>query len=177
MNVEGATPEDLPLVEQRLEQLLTSRPPTNAECKVQSLTAILSAARNISFALTIVLVVIAFIALLISGVGIMNIMLVTVTQRTHQIGIRKAIGARRRDIMYQSLIEALLISGGGAIIGILIGLLLPVVAHFFLPVRLPISKASVVLAFVASCSTGLFFGYLPASQAAKLHPIDSLRYE
>jgi putative ABC transport system permease protein len=179
MNVEAATPDDVPEVQRRLGHLLNSRHPANAEYNVQTLTAILSVARNISFVLTIVLVVIAFIALLISGVGIMNIMLVTVTQRTREIGIRKAVGARRRDIMYQFLIEAVLISGGGAIIGILIGLLLPVIAQFFLPgdLRLPISNASIALAFAASCSTGLFFGYLPAAQAAKLHPIDSLRYE
>jgi putative ABC transport system permease protein len=179
MNVEAATPEDLPLVERRLGQLLNSRHPANAEYKVQTLTAILSAARNISLALTIVLLVIAFIALLISGVGIMNIMLVTVTQRTHEIGIRKALGASRRDIMYQFLIEAFLISGGGAVGGILIGLLLPVIAQYFLPgdLRLPVSKASVLLAFAVSCSTGLFFGYLPANQAAKLQPVESLRYE
>jgi putative ABC transport system permease protein len=179
MNVEAAMPEDVPLVERRLGQLLNSRHPANAEYKVQTLVAILSAARNISLALTIVLLIIAFISLLISGVGIMNIMLVTVTQRTREIGIRKAIGARPRDIMYQFLIEALLISGGGAVIGILMGLLVPLIAQFFLPgdLRLPISNVSLVLAFAASCFTGLFFGYLPAAQAAKLHPIDSLRYE
>jgi putative ABC transport system permease protein len=109
----------------------------------------------------------------------MNIMLVTVTERTREIGIRKAIGAARKEIMYQFLTEAFLISGGGAVVGILIGLLVPVIAQFFLPgnLRVPVSTMSVVLAFVVSCSTGLFFGYLPANQAAKLQPIESLRYE
>jgi putative ABC transport system permease protein len=109
----------------------------------------------------------------------MNIMLVTVTERTREIGIRKAIGAARKEIMYQFLTEAFLISGGGAVLGILIGLLVPVVAQFFLPgnLRMPVSPWSVLLAFAVACSTGLFFGYLPANQAAKLQPIESLRYE
>jgi putative ABC transport system permease protein len=166
-------------VKRQVAQILKSRHPAEAEYDVQTLTAILEAARTISLALTIVLIVIAFIALLISGVGIMNIMLVTVKERTREIGIRKAIGAARREIMYQFLIEAFLISGGGAVIGILIGLAIPVVAQAFLPanLRMPVSNASVILAFVVSCSTGLFFGYLPASQAAKMQPIESLRYE
>jgi len=81
--------------------------------------------------------------------------------------------------LYQFLIEAFLISGGGAVIGILIGLAVPVAVQPFLPgsLRVPVSNLSVILAFVVSCSTGLFFGYLPASQAAKLQPIESLRYE
>ena len=179
LDVQAATPEDVPIVEKRLTALLRSRHPAGAEYNVQTLTAILKAARDISLALTIVLIVIAFIALLISGIGIMNIMLVTVTERTREIGIRKAIGAARKEIMYQFLTEAFLISGGGAVLGILIGLLVPVVVQFFLPgnLRVPVSPWSVVLAFAVSCSTGLFFGYLPANQAAKLQPIESLRYE
>jgi len=179
LDVQAATPEDVLIVEKRLTELLRSRHPAGAEYNVQTLTAILKAARDISLALTIVLIVIAFIALLISGIGIMNIMLVTVTERTREIGIRKAIGAARREIMYQFLTEAFLISGGGAVLGILIGLLVPAIAQLFLPgnLRVPVSSMSVLLAFVVSCSTGLFFGYLPASQAAKLQPIESLRYE
>lgn len=179
LDVQATTPEDVPIVKRQLAELLHSRHPENAEYNVQSLSAILKAAKDISMALTIVLIVIAFIALLISGIGIMNIMLVTVTERTREIGIRKAIGAARKEIMYQFLIEAFLISGGGAVLGILIGLLVPAVAQFFLPgnLRVPVSPLSVVLAFVVSCSTGLFFGYLPANQAAKLQPIESLRYE
>jgi putative ABC transport system permease protein len=179
LDAQAAGPELVPLVERQVGELLRSRHPAGAEYKVQTLTAILSMARKISLALTIVLIVIAFIALLISGVGIMNIMLVTVTERTREIGIRKAIGAAHREILYQFLIEAFLISGGGAVLGILIGLAIPVAIQPFLPgnLRVPVSSLSVIIAFLVSCSTGLFFGYLPANQAASLQPIESLRYE
>ena len=179
LDAQAGTAEDVPSVQKQVTQILKSRHPSNAEYNVQTLAVILDAARKISLALTILLIVIAFIALLISGIGIMNIMLVTVKERTREIGIRKAIGAAHREIMYQFLIEAFLISGGGAVIGILIGLAIPVTAQFFLPsnLRVPISGMSVIIAFVVSCSTGLFFGYLPADQAARLQPIESLRYE
>jgi putative ABC transport system permease protein len=179
LDAQADSAEDVPMVQRKVAQVLKSRHPPDAEYNVQTLTAILEAARTISLTLTIVLIVIAFIALLISGIGIMNIMLVTVKERTREIGIRKAIGAARREILYQFLIEAFLISGGGAVLGILIGLAIPVTAQFFLPsnLRVPISGMSVILAFMVSCSTGLFFGYLPASQAARLQPIESLRYE
>ena len=179
LDAQAARAEDVPSVERQVGQLLRSRHPAEAEYKVQTLTAILGAARNISLALTIVLIIIAFIALLISGIGIMNIMLVTVTERTREIGIRKAIGAARREILYQFLIESFMISGGGAVIGILIGIAVPVAIQGFLPgnLRVPVSALSVVIAFAVSCSTGLFFGYLPANQAAKLQPVESLRYE
>jgi len=172
-------PEDVPGVQRQVSQILRSRHPAQAEYDVQTLSAILAAAKNIALSLTIVLILIAFIALLISGIGIMNIMLVTVKERTREIGIRKAIGAERKAILYQFLIEAFLISGGGAVIGILIGLAVPVAAQYFLPgnLRVPVSGLSVVVAFAVSCSTGLFFGYLPANQAARLQPIESLRYE
>ena len=180
LGVQAARAEDVPSVERQLGQLLRSRHPSEAEYKVLTLTAILDVARKISVALTIVLIIIAAIALLVSGIGIMNIMLVTVTERTREIGIRKAIGAARREIMYQFLIESFVISGGGAVIGILIGIAIPVIVQFlFLPgnLRVPVSSLSVIIAFAVSCSTGLFFGYLPASQAASLQPVESLRYE
>jgi putative ABC transport system permease protein len=171
--------EDVPSVERQMAAVLRSRHPPNAEYELHTLAAILSAAKNISLALTIVLLIIACIALVISGIGIMNIMLVTVKERTREIGIRKAIGAARREIMYQFLIEAFLISGGGAVIGILIGVAIPVFIQNWLPgnLRVPISGISVLVSFLVSCSTGLFFGYLPAGQAARLQPIESLRYE
>jgi len=181
LDVQADKAENVSSVERQVGLLLRSRHPAEAapDYKVQTLTAILGAARNISLALTIVLLIIAAIALLISGIGIMNIMLVTVTERTREIGIRKAIGAARREILYQFLVESLLISGGGAVIGILLGIAVPVAAQSFLPgnLRVPISSLSVVIAFVVSCSTGLFFGYLPANQAASLQPVESLRYE
>ncbi len=172
-------PEDVPSVERQIDRLLHSRHPVAAEYNVQTLAAILSAAKNISLALSIVLLIFAFIALLISGIGIMNIMLITVKERTREIGIRKAIGATRREILYQFLIEAFLISGGGAVIGILIGVAIPAAIQPLLPgnLRVPVSPVSVLVAFAVSCTTGLFFGYLPANQAARLQPVDSLRYE
>src|SRR5437868_3684654 len=178
LDVQADKSEDVPSVQRQVALLLRSRHPAEADYKVQTLTAILGAARNISLALTVVLIIIAAIALLISGIGIMNIMLVTVTERTREIGIRKAIGAARREILYQFLVESFFISGGGAVVGILLGIALPVIAQYFLPgnLRVPVSWSSVVIAFVVSCSTGLFFGYLPANQAASLQPGESLRY-
>jgi putative ABC transport system permease protein len=176
---QASSPKDVGTLARQMTRLLKSRHPPEAEYDVQTLTAIVGAARAISEALTVVLLVIACIALLISGIGIMNIMLVTVRERTREIGIRKAIGAPRTDIMGQFLIEAFLISGGGAVIGVLIGIAIPVGVQQVLPgnLRVPISPASVIVAFMVSCVTGLFFGWLPANQAAKLDPVESLRYE
>ena len=176
---QAISPEDVNNLARQMTRLLKSRHPVEAEYDVQTLTAIVGAARAISEALTVVLLVIACIALLISGIGIMNIMLVTVRERTREIGIRKAIGAPRTDIMGQFLIEAFLISGGGAVIGVLIGIAIPVGVQQLLPgnLRVPISGTSVIVAFMVSCVTGLFFGWLPANQAAKLDPVESLRYE
>ncbi len=176
---QAAAPEQVPSVKIQMQRLLRSMHPPEAKYNVQTLTAILTAARSISLGLTIMLVVVAFIAMLISGIGIMNIMLVTVRERTREIGVRKAIGATRQEVMAQFLIEAFLISGGGAVLGILIGLAIPVAVQQLLPgnLRVPVSPMSVVMAFLVSSATGLFFGWLPANQAARLDPVESLRYE
>ncbi|HXY00525.1 MAG TPA: ABC transporter permease [Candidatus Limnocylindrales bacterium] len=173
------SPDQVKSLELQLKRLLKSRHPPEAEYHVQTLSAILNAAKSISLGLTIMLIVVAFIAMLISGIGIMNIMLVTVRERTREIGVRKAIGAPRKEILAQFLIEAFLISGGGAVLGILIGLAIPVAVQQTLPgnLRVPISTWSVIVAFLVSSLTGLFFGWLPANQAAKLDPVESLRYE
>jgi putative ABC transport system permease protein len=182
--VQAGSPEVVPGVTGQVVEILKSRHRPGAEYDVENLASLLESARKISSALTVLLVVIALIALAISGIGIMNIMLVTVTERTHEIGIRRAVGAPRDAILYQFLTEALLISGTGALIGILIAVSIPVAINLVLRVipeavgiRVPLSWVSVVLAFLVSCSTGLLFGYLPANRAARLHPTESLRYE
>jgi putative ABC transport system permease protein len=179
--------DDVPLVTQGVAGILKERHRPNVEYDIENLSSILETSRRISLAMTIVLLLVAMLALLISGIGIMNIMLVTVTERTREIGIRKAIGARRNEILYQFLLEAILISGLGAMIGIAIALVIPFVLELllrFLPVpgapaglTFPISWLSVVLAFVVSCATGVLFGYLPAKTAAQLQPVESLHYE
>jgi putative ABC transport system permease protein len=178
------SPEDVPIVTQEVAQILKSRHRPAAEYTVQNLSSILETSHRISLAMTIVLLLIAFLALLISGIGIMNIMLVTVTERTREIGIRKAIGAKRSEILCQFLLEAILISGVGAMIGIAIAVAIPISVDIlvrYLPVSqavtIPISWLSVLLAFVVSCATGVLFGYLPAKTAARLQPVESLRYE
>jgi putative ABC transport system permease protein len=106
-------------------------------------------------------------------------MLVTVTQRTREIGIRKAVGAREEEIRYQFLIEAFLISGAGALSGILLALIIRILVQPLLPqgIVVPISWISIFIAFAVSCMVGVLFGYLPANKAAKLAPTESLRYE
>jgi putative ABC transport system permease protein len=177
--VQALAPEDVIPVTSRLEALLASRHPTRSRYSVRNFSSILDAARKIALALTIVLLLIGFIALLVSGIGIMNIMLVTVQERTREIGIRKAIGARHSEILYQFLLEAFLISGFGSVVGILIAVAIPVIVKPWLPdnISVPVPWESVVLAFLVSCSVGVFFGYLPAERASKLQPTESLRYE
>jgi putative ABC transport system permease protein len=171
--------EDVPLVTRELGELLRSRHRLGQRYSVQNLGSILDAAHKISFALTIVLLVIGLITLTIGGVNIMNIMLVTVTERTREIGLRKAVGARRLDIRHQFLLEAVMISSIGALAGIIVGVAIPLLAEPFLPGDLSIRFAwlSMLIAFVVCCTVGIVFGYLPAERAAKLEPTEALRHE
>jgi putative ABC transport system permease protein len=157
--------------------------PANADFQMQSQQDILNTAGQITGILTAVLGAIAGISLVVGGIGIMNIMLVTVTERTREIGIRKAIGARRADILLQFLIESMFLSGFGGALGILVGAGLAtwvaanaakISSTFPPPV---VSVPSVVLAFGVSVGIGLFFGIYPANRAAVLNPIEALRYE
>jgi putative ABC transport system permease protein len=169
-DVEGLTAE--------VKTILESRHRPGARYKVENLSAILDAAQKISMILGVVLLLVSAIALVISGIGIMNIMLVTVTERTREIGLRMAVGAARRDVLEQFLAEAMLISVAGGAIGILIGVAVPVLVNFLVPeVRIPISVWSVVVAFAVSMLVGLVFGIVPANRAARLNPTEALRYE
>ena len=145
---------------------------------MENLSEILNAARNIAGVMTIVLVLVSAIALIISGIGIMNIMLVTVTERTREIGLRMAVGAARRDVLEQFLSEAVLISLGGGILGILAGVSIPLSVQLFVDnLRIPVSVTSIVIAFSVSCAVGLIFGMLPANRASQMNPTEALRYE
>jgi len=176
--VQVRSPQDVEAVTEQVRSILESRHRAGATYKVENLTGILNAAKSISAILSLVLVLVSTIALVISGIGIMNIMLVTVTERTREIGVRMAVGASRREILMQFLTEAILISVGGGVIGILAGVALPVSVSFLVEnVRIPISTWSIVIAFGVSSLVGLVFGLLPASRASRLNPTEALRYE
>jgi putative ABC transport system permease protein len=175
--VQVRSPQEVDRVATRLQEILEARHRPGARYRVDTLTAILNAAKNISLILSLVLVLVSAITLLISGIGIMNIMLVTVTERTREIGVRLAVGASPKEILLQFLTEAILVSLSGGLVGILAGVAIPLSVQLFADIRIPISPVAILVAFGVSCLVGLVFGMLPANRAAHLHPTEALRYE
>ena len=164
-------------VTNQIRQLIQSRHRSESVYDVTNLTQLVSVADKTANALTMVLLAVAAIVLLVSGIGIMNIMLATVSSRIREIGIRKALGATNREIRFQFLSEAILISVGGGLVGVVIGLALPYSIRFLTEYRVPISGLSAIVAIVVSSLVGILFGTVPAARAAKLDPVESLRYE
>src|SRR5579871_845644 len=172
-----ATPQDVVPATEDIKHVLQTRHRAESVYSVQNLTQLLSVAGKIADALTLVLMLVAFVTLLVSGIGIMNIMLATVTSRIREIGIRKAIGATNREIRFQFLAEAIVISVTGGIAGIVAGLAIPYSVRFFTDFRLPISGLSAIIAILVSSVVGIIFGTVPASRASQMDPVESLRYE
>jgi putative ABC transport system permease protein len=185
--VQAANADVVEAAQQEITQILRSRrnlsDHAEPDFQVISQQQLLAQVRQITGVLTIFLAAIAAISLVVGGIGIMNIMLVTVTERTREIGIRKAIGAKRKDILLQFLIESMSLAGIGGLLGIAAGVGLSVAAASIvgnLGGNLPapvVSVPSIVLAFAVSVGIGLFFGIYPANRAARLRPIEALRYE
>lgn len=145
--------------------------------QVRTMAELISTLSSTSNLLTILLTAIAGISLVIGGIGIMNIMYVSVTERTREIGLRMSIGARGIDILMQFLIEAIMISITGGIIGVILGITSAKLITIFLSWPTLVSESSIVLSFLVCAATGVFFGYYPAQKASRLDPIEALRYE
>ena len=179
--VQAASPEAMSQVQTDITLLLLDRHKINdvtqADFSVLNQNDILSTASDITSTLTYLLAAIGGISLLVGGIGIMNMMLTTVTERTKEIGLRKAIGARKRDISTQFLAEAVALTIIGGIIGIVLGWLISSAVNLTGLVVTSVSPLSVFLAFGVSAVTGIVFGYYPARRAAGLNPIEALRYE
>jgi putative ABC transport system permease protein len=162
---------------EQIRRVIQARHRAESVYNVTNLTQLVAVAEKTANALTIVLLLVAAVVLLVSGIGIMNIMLATVSARIREIGIRKALGATKREIQFQFLAEAILISLIGGLLGVIIGLALPFSVRFLTEYRIPISGLSAIVAIVVSSLVGIIFGTVPATRAARLDPVESLRYE
>ena len=179
--VQADTPEVMPMVEQNINGLLQQRhnirEGSDSDFFVRNLTAVANSAAETTRTMSLLLGAIASVSLLVGGIGIMNIMLVSVTERTREIGIRMAIGARERDILLQFLLEAIVISVIGCLIGLFIGIAGAMLVNKLAQAAVVISGNSVMIAFAVAASVGIFFGFYPARKAARLNPIEALRYQ
>ena len=150
---------------------------TDDDFQVRSMTALLDTISQVTTVLTVMLGAVAAISLIVGGIGIMNIMLVSVTERTREIGIRMAVGAMAKDILIQFLIESIVLSGLGGIVGIISGMLITFGVTKWLDIALVIDPSITIVALVFSMLIGIIFGIIPARKAASMNPIDALRYE
>ncbi|GHT31660.1 ABC transporter permease [Bacteroidia bacterium] len=160
-----------------MTQMHKIKPDSDPDFEVTSLKQILEMMGTIMAVLSAFLVAIAAISLIVGGIGIMNIMYVTVTERTREIGLRRSLGARNKDILRQFLFESAMLSLAGGIIGIIVGLLLSALILFVFDMGFMVSITAVVVSFVVCVTIGIFFGWYPAKKAAALDPITALRYE
>jgi len=167
----------VPAATAQVKRVLQSRHRPESVYNADNLTAELAMMDRIATGLTWVLLLVSMVTLIVSGIGIMNIMLATVTSRIREIGIRKAVGATNREIRFQFLAEAILISLIGGLAGIVIGLAIPYSVRFLTEYRIPISGLSAIIAIVVSSVVGVIFGTVPAARASQLDPVESLRYE
>ena len=176
--IQATGPEKLDKVKQNVEDLLTQRRKgREPDFTVRTQEEIAAAATQTSKTMTLLLAAIAGVSLVVGGIGIMNIMLVSVTERTREIGIRLAIGAHGKDVLTQFLIEAILLSSLGGIMGVLLGIGASQFVSYYNGWPVLVSTYSIVVAVAFSASVGVFFGFYPARKAAQLDPIDALRYE
>jgi putative ABC transport system permease protein len=179
--IQAATPQSMTQVQNDITDLLLTRhkisDPTAADFSVINQNDILGAASSVTSTLTYLLAAIGGISLLVGGIGIMNMMLTTVTERTKEIGLRKAIGAKNKDISTQFLAEAVALTMIGGVIGIALGWLISYGVNATGLVKTSVSLSSVIIAFGVSAAIGIVFGYYPAKRAASLNPIEALRYE
>jgi putative ABC transport system permease protein len=167
----------VPEASKEIERIVSARHRPNSVYKATNLKELLTMAAKIANALTLVLLAVATVTLAVGGVGIMNIMLANVRARIREIGIRKAMGATSREIRLQFLAEAVIISLVGGIMGIIVGLTVPLSIRMFTNYDLPISVWSIVVALAAAMLVGVVFGTIPATRAAQLDPVESLKYE
>jgi putative ABC transport system permease protein len=179
--VKARSTEDLPRAESQINELLRQRhrigPNKEDDFTVRNLTQMLQMAQQFANVMTLLLGAIASISLVVGGIGIMNIMLVSVTERTREIGIRMAVGAKARDIRLQFIIEAMTLSLIGGIAGIILGAICSAIISKIAGWPTVVSPLSVLLAFGFAGLIGIFFGFYPAYKASLLNPIDALRYE